>query len=166
MDVHENPDTRFRRAGSIWYADLWMKRSIAVFALVILGLGCAPEPTEPANTNLAGTWQASAHLFTMSNMRLELVQEPKGIVSGMWYADGDGGLGGCFPDIPCKASGHIIGTNTVFQIDLELLGVGKFEGVLKQPTTLRGIFAVSDTYDTITFNRTSTAISANRISGK
>ena len=142
-----------------------MKRSIVAFALLIFGTGCGPEPTTPASTSLAGTWSSKAHLFTMSNMRLEMVQEPQGIVSGMWYADGDGGLGGCFPDIPCKASGHLIGRNTVSQISLELLGIGQFEGVLRESTTMRGIFAVSDKYDSITFNRTSTTISTNRVPG-
>ena len=142
-----------------------MKRTIAAFALSILAIGCAPEPTEPADTNLAGTWKANAHLFTMSNIRLEMIQEPQGIVSGMWYADGDGGLGGCFPGIPCKASGHLIGRNTVSQIELQLLGIGEFEGVLKAGNTMRGAFAVENSYDTITFNRTSTTISTSRVPG-
>ena len=79
---------------------------------------------------------------------------------------GDGGFGGCFPDIPCKASGQLIGRNTVSQINLEMLGIGRFEGVLRESGTMRGIFAVSNSYDTITFNRTSTTISANRVTGK
>ena len=143
-----------------------MKRSIAGFSLILLAIGCAPEPTEPATTNLGGTWKANAHLFTMSNIRLEMIQEPQGIVSGMWYADGDGGFGGCFPEIPCKASGHLIGRNKVSQIELELLGIGKFEGVLREGDTMRGIFAVLASYDTITFNRTSTTVSSNRLTGK
>ena len=143
-----------------------MKRSIAAFALVILVIGCAPEPTEPSNTNLAETWKANAHLYSFSNIRLEMIQEPQGIVSGMWYADGDGGGGGCFPATPCKASGHLIGRSTVSQVELELLGAGQFEGVFREPSTLRGIFSVLDSYDTITFNRTSTTISTNRVTGK
>jgi hypothetical protein len=143
-----------------------MKRSIATFALILLGLGCGPEPTEPATTSLAGTWSANAHLFTLSNFRLEMIQEPQGIVSGKWYADGDGGGGGCQPATPCKADGNLIGRNTVSQIEIELLGAGKFEGVLRQSDTMRGTFSVSDSYDTITFVRTSTTVSANRVTGK
>ena len=152
--------------GSTKYAGSRMKRTVLMIALILIGSGCAPEPTEPATTNLGGTWKANAHLFTMSNFRFELVQEPQGIVSGTWYADGDGGFGGCFPDIPCKASGQLIGRNTVSQINLEMLGIGRFEGVLRESGTMRGIFAVSNSYDTITFNRTSTTISANRVTGK
>ena len=142
-----------------------MKRSIAVFAFIVLVLGCAPEPTEPADTNLAGTWKANAHLYSLSNFRLEMIQEPQGIVSGMWYADGDGGGGGCLPETPCKAFGHLIGRNTVSQIELDLLGAGQFEGVLRQSDKMRGIFSVLDAYDTITFVRTSTSISTNRGTG-
>jgi hypothetical protein len=140
-----------------------MKRSITAFALVILTIGCAPEPTEPADMSLAGTWKANAHLYTLSNFKLELIQEPQGIVSGMWFADGDGGGGGCLPETPCKASGHLIGRNTVSQIQLQLLGAGQFEGVLRQGDAMRGAFSVGVAYDTITFNRTSTTISANRV---
>lgn len=142
-----------------------MKRSIAAFAFIIIAIGCAPEPTEPADTSLAGTWKANAHLYSLSNFRLEMIQEPLGVVSGKWYADGDGGGGGCLPQTPCKAFGNLIGRNTVSQIELELLGAGQFEGVLAQGNTMRGIFAVQDSYDTITFNRTSTTISANRVTG-
>lgn len=160
-----NPDTRFRTMGSTKYAGPSMKRSIAIFALILLGSGCAPEPTEPATTSLAGTWNAKAHLFSLSNFRLEMIQEPQGIVSGQWFADGDGGGGGCLPETPCKAFGNLIGRNTVSQIEIELLGAGRFEGVLRSGGTMRGIFSVQDSYDTITFARTSTTISANRVTG-
>ena len=143
-----------------------MKRSIVAIALMLLGSACGPEPTEPASTNLAGTWKANAHLYSLSNFKLTLVQEPQGIVSGQWFADGDGGGGGCLPNTPCKAFGNLIGRNTVSQIELELLGAGKFEGVLRQSDTMRGIFSVQDAYDTITFVRTSTTISSNRETDK
>jgi hypothetical protein len=122
---------------------------------------CGPEPTTPAKTDLAGTWRANAHLYTLSNFRLEMIQEPKGIVSGMWYARGDGGGGGCLPGVPCDAFGHLIGRNTVSQVELELLGAGKFEGFLVESNRLRGIFAVGEVYDTITFVRSQTL--ANRV---
>lgn len=116
-------------------------------------MACAPEPTTPATSNLAGVWTANAHLYTLSNFRLELIQEPQGIVSGKWSARGDGGGGGCYPDIPCDAFGNLIGRNTIAQVELELLGAGKFEGALVEPDRMRGIFAVNTSYDTITFVR-------------
>jgi hypothetical protein len=136
------------------FSDVKLKRWLLVVTALILTAGCGPEPTTPADTNLAGTWTAkNAHLYTLSNFRLEIIQEPKGIVSGMWYARGDGGLAGCFPNVPCDAFGHLIGRNTVSQIELELLGAGKFEGGLVEPGRMRGIFSVGVVYDTITFER-------------
>ena len=133
-----------------------------VAALTCAVLACAPEPTTPADTSLAGTWTANAHLYTLSNFRMELVQEPNGIVSGMWFAKGDGGGGGCLPATPCNAFGNLIGRNTVAQVELELLGAGRFEGVLVESNRMRGIFAVQEAYDTITFTKSSNTVS-NRV---
>lgn len=123
--------------------------------------GCAPEPTEPAMTDLAGTWTATTHVFALSNIKIQMIQEPLGIVSGKWFADGDGGTGGCEPKIPCKAFGELIGRNTVSQVEIELLGAGRFDGVLLTGPSLRGTFTVSSDYDSITFVRTSTRSTAN-----
>ncbi len=123
-----------------------------------MAMGCGPEPTVPATSDLAGTWTSRAHVFALTNFKLVMIQEPKGIVSGKWFADGDGGGGGCLPNIPCKAFGELIGRNTVSQVEIELLGAGRFDGVLLQSTTLRGTFSVNTGYDTITFARTSTSV--------
>src|SRR5215203_4534438 len=96
-----------------------LPRRALVVALLCGVISCAPEPTTPADTSLAGTWTANAHLYSLSNFRMELIQEPKGIVSGMWFAKGDGGGGGCLPATPCDASGNLIGRNTVAQVELD-----------------------------------------------
>lgn len=117
-------------------------------------VACGPEPTTPAKTDLGGTWTSNAHIFTLSDIRMNLIQEPRGLVSGGWSAKGDGGGGGCLPAIPCNASGHIVGRNTVAMVEIELLGAGKFEGALVEANRLRGILAISEGYDTLTFVRT------------
>ncbi len=144
------------------------RRTLRAVARLLVGamlVACAPEPTEPATTNLAGTWTSNAHLFALKNFKLEMIQEPKGIVSGKWFADGDGGGGGCLPAIPCKAFGQLIGRNTVSQVQIELLGAGRFDGVLQESAKLRGTFSVITDYDTITFVRTSTATGLARNAG-
>lgn len=128
-------------------------RSAFIFALLMTG-ACAPEPTSPATTSLAGVWTANAHLFALSDLELTLIQEPEGIVSGGWSAKGDGGTGGCLPNTPCNASGHLIGRNTRGQVALELLGAGRFEGALVDQDRMRGALVVNTAYDTITFMRT------------
>jgi hypothetical protein len=132
--------------------------------VLLITAGCAPEPTAPAKTSLAGIWTANAHLYTLSNFRLDLVQEPGGIVSGKWSAKGDGGRGGCLDNIPCNASGDLIGTNTVSQVELAMIGAGKFEGTLVASTRMRGIFLVGESFDTITFVRDGVTF-ANRVTG-
>lgn len=130
--------------------------------LFLLCLGCAPEPTTPADTDLGGVWTATAHLYSLSNFRLEILQEPQGIVSGKWFALQDGDGGGCPVGTLCDASGDIIGRNTVAQVEIHLVGAGRFEGALVEPNQLRGIYAVNESYDVIVFNRTSTTVSTDR----
>jgi hypothetical protein len=150
-------------------ATVQLRARLSVFAGLFLGIAaiaCGPEPTTPATTNLAGSWTANAHLFALSNFRIEMIQEPNGIVSGKWFADGSGGGGGCLPAVPCKAFGNLIGTNTVSQVAIELLGAGRFDGVLLNGTTLRGTFSVTDNYDSITFVRKSATPSLDRLRGE
>lgn len=126
----------------------------AFAALVFLAIACAPEPTTPSTVNVGGVWTSNAHLFFLSQFKLTLVQEPKGIVSGSWTAHGDGGAGGCAPNVPCEASGTLIGLNTVSKINIELLGAGSFEGALIEPTIIRGALTAPQGYDTLTFTKT------------
>ena len=44
--------------------------------MLLVAMACAPEPTTPSDESLAGVWTANAHLYTLSNFRLEIVQEP------------------------------------------------------------------------------------------
>ncbi len=138
-------------------------RLYLILTLIVLA-ACGPEPTGPSDESLAGIWRANAHLYTLSNIRLEIVQEPNGIVSGKWFARGDGGIGGCLPAIPCDASGAIIGRNTVAQVEIDLISAGKFEGAHLDQDRLRGIFAVGESYDTITFVRNQVVTLGERVS--
>jgi hypothetical protein len=84
---------------------------------------------------------------------MQIIQEPNGIVSGTWFAHGDGGRG-CPEATPCEASGSLIGRSTVAQVQIELTGsTGRFEGVQVKTDELHGIFAVGESFDTITFKR-------------
>ncbi len=135
-------------------------RIVLLFSLA----ACAPEPTTPADTNLAGTWRSNAHVLTLSNMRMEVVQEPKGIVSGQWFARGDGGGGGCPVATPCDALGSLIGLNTVAQVEIDLVGAGRFEGALVESNKLRGTFAVGESFDTVTFIRNQVVALGDKVS--
>ena len=130
-------------------------RAARMAVLLLAMMGCAPEPTTPATTDLGGVWTSSARLFTLSSIRMNLVQEPRGVVSGGWTARGEGGGGGCPSSAPCNASGLLIGRNTIARVELELLGAGKFEGVLEEEDKLRGAFLTGTAADTISFFRLS-----------
>jgi len=125
-----------------------------LFCAAILAAACAPEPTTPATTSLAGVWTSTAHVLTLSNFKLTVVQEGKGIVSGGWTAKGDGGGGGCPPKTPRNAAGNIIGQNLVSQVIIDLLNAGQFQGALVEPGKLRGILVVGTASDTISFLKT------------
>ena len=130
-----------------------MRISIA-FAAAVAFAACAPEPTTPSSESLAGVWTSSAHLYSLSDFRLSLVQEPRGIVSGSWSAKSDSVDGGCLPSTDCEESGDVIGRNTVAQVEIQLLGAGRFEGSHVEQNQLRGIYVVGESFDTITFVRT------------
>lgn len=120
-------------------------RIITAFAAAVAFAACAPEPTSPSSESLAGVWTSSAHLYSLSNFRMSLVQEPKGIVSGSWSAKNDAGA---------EESGNVIGRNTVAQVEILLIGAGRFEGAHVEPNQLRGIYVVGVNFDTMTFIRT------------
>jgi hypothetical protein len=130
-----------------------MRKKLLVPSILFLAVaGCAPELTEPAKTSLAGTWQSTARLFGYSNIRLTMVQEPQGVVSGRWTATGIEPANQCSIGMTCN--GNLIGRNLVAHVNIDLLNIGSFEGNLVEPQKLRGVFAVSTAYDTITFVRT------------
>ena len=126
-----------------------IKSCVIAMAGGLLLSSCAPEPTDPATTDISGVWTSDAHIFALSQIKLTLKQEPAGIVSGGWSAKSDGNSGGCAE--PCDAFGLLIGRNMVSQVELELLGAGKFEGTLIEPNRLRGILAVGTGYAPIIF---------------
>lgn len=113
--------------------------------LLMLSLtACGPEPTAPSDESLAGTWGSTVHVFTISAMRMQLLQEPQGIVSGQWFIRADDAA---------ERSGSIIGRNTVAQVEIQLLGLGEFEGAHVETNTMRGVFAIGEHFENITFVR-------------
>lgn len=113
--------------------------------LLVLSLtACAPEPTAPSDESLAGTWNSTVHVFTISTMRMQLVQEPQGIVSGQWFIRADDAA---------ERSGSIIGRNSVAQAEIQFLGLGQFEGAHVETNTLRGVFAIGEHFENISFVR-------------
>ncbi len=139
----ETKNRRERRGGAFCV--------LAVFLCVLCVISCGPEPTEPADTNLGGTWDSNISMFALEDITLNLVQEAQGVVSGGWTARRPSV--NCPPPTPCVASGNVIGRNSVAWIELQLIGGPRFEGGLVEANRMRGILAVLSSYDTITFVR-------------
>jgi hypothetical protein len=116
----------------------------ALVLILALAAACGPEPTTPSDKSLAGTWNSANHVFTVAGIRMQIVQEPRGIVSGQWSIRADDGT---------QSSGSIIGRNTVAQVEIQLLGLGVFEGALIDTNSMRGVFAIGEHFENISFVR-------------
>jgi hypothetical protein len=126
--------------------------NILVAAVAAIVLACAAEPTDPAKSDLAGTWQSFDEELYIRNIRLTLQQPSPGIVMGKWRADGRTD-NVCQPGIPCADSSIVTGRNEVAQVVLELLGAGTFVGELATADTLRGIMRSEGRNFHVTFAR-------------
>lgn len=112
---------------------------VIVIGVALLTLiACAPEPTDPAKTDLTGVWQSFDEDLYIRNIQLTLEQPSPGIVTGKWRAEGRTD-NACVPLKPCADSSIVTGRNEVAQVVLELLGAGTFVGELATQDTLKGI---------------------------
>lgn len=123
--------------------------------LIAVVTGCADEPTTPSNTNIAGTWTANARLFSLTDFRISMTQAQLGLMNGTYTVRRLPPAAGCIVNVPCVKTGELVGRNTIAQVELELIGVGRFEGALVDQGKLRGILLVGTEFDTITFVRAS-----------
>ena len=113
-------------------------RRISCLALAGLLGACAAEPTDPAKSDLTGTWQSFDQNLYIRNIRMVLHQPAPGVIVGKWRADGRTD-NTCTPGVPCADSSVITGRNEIAQVVLELLGAGTFIGELAEADTLKGV---------------------------
>ena len=111
---------------------------VASLALAVLLGACAAEPTDPAKSDLTGTWQSFDPDLYIRNIRMVLHQPAPGIIVGKWRADGRTD-NSCTPGVPCADSSVVTGRNEIAQVVLELLGAGTFIGELATADTLKGV---------------------------
>jgi hypothetical protein len=127
-----------------------LRAGIAAFA--IIAGACAAEPTDPAKTDLTGTWQSFDPDLYIRNIRLTLQQPAPGVVVGTWRADGRTD-NACTPGVACGDSSIVTGRNEVSQVVLDLLGAGTFVGELATADTLKGIIRSQGMNFHVTFGR-------------
>lgn len=109
-------------------------------ALLVFGVvaACGPELTDPASTNISGTWVSPDTAALATDFRLQITQAADGEVVGAWFAKGVAVNGACPPALGCSPTNSIAGSNTVFQVFLDLVGLGLFTGQVESNGLIRG----------------------------
>jgi len=124
---------------------------IAAIALASVTVSCGPPLTDPASSNVSGTWFAAGPAAGLTNITVNLTQGSDGIISGTYSATGDAALQLCPVPGPCALSGPISGANTVFQVFFKLEGAGEFSGQLIDANQLKGAMNRIDVTQPIEF---------------
>jgi hypothetical protein len=102
---------------------------------------CGPELTTPSSTNISGTWTSSDTAAGVTDFVLVLSQASDGALTGTWSGRGIGPNGSCHPELGCAPSNSIVGSNTVFQVHIDLVGLGAFTGQFESDMRFRGHLA-------------------------
>ncbi|HJP58473.1 MAG TPA: hypothetical protein VJ865_00675 [Gemmatimonadaceae bacterium] len=124
---------------------------VIVAILCAATVGCGPPLTDPAGTDVTGTWFAAGPASGLTNVTVILTQKPDGSISGTYTAIGTPNLQFCLPTGPCTISGTVSGSNTVLQVFFELKDAGKFTGQLVEPTELKGAMSRVSTTQPVSF---------------
>lgn len=111
--------------------------------MLVLGLlvGCGPELTTPASSDISGSWFSSDVARGVTDFRLELSQASDGAITGSWSGRGVVVNGACPAEFGCAPANAVIGSNTVFQVHIDLLGAGAFSGQVEDANRFRGHLA-------------------------
>lgn len=118
-------------------------------AIVTAATACGPELTTPSDTNITGAWASSDTAVGVTDFLLELSQASDGAITGTWSGRGVVVNGACATDLGCSPSNGVKGSNTVFQVHVDLLGAGAFTGQIETDSRIRGHLAGSQ----LRFNR-------------
>lgn len=128
-------------------------RLVCGIACVSAALACGPELTDPADSNVTGAWTSPDTVGGIYNIRLDLVQDESGGVSGSWSGQADSVNGQCPADTGCAPTNDVTGSNTVLQLHLEILGAGSFTGQVIAADAFRGNLARGGSNFAIRFTR-------------
>lgn len=120
---------------------------------VLTVAACGPELTTPGETDLTGTWAAQQSFGVISEVRLTLVQGAGGSLSGSWIGNAVPPPTGCPPELGSRPTNVVTGTNTIAQVEFEMLGAGHFIGAVLHPTLLHGQILSCNVYFTLDFAR-------------
>lgn len=130
-----------------------------VLAGAVVAAGCGPELTTPGDSNLTGIWLSSDTAVGVTDFELKLSQGSDGVISGTWSAVAVPGNSTCPAVLGCAPANSVVGSNTVFQVHVDLLGAGPFIGQVEAEGRLRGHLSGA----AMTFERVAIVQGASRL---
>ena len=117
---------------------------------------CGPELTNPASTNISGRWTSSDTAAGVTDFVLNLSQASDGVVTGSWSGRALPVNAACPAPLGCTPANTVAGSNTVFQVHIDLIGLGDFTGQTESDVRFRGHLAGAD----LAFTRVGGTLSA------
>lgn len=105
---------------------------------VAVATACGPELTDRGETDLTGVWVGEGKVVTITDIRVEIIQDDTARLRGSWSGKATPPPGGCPPGIGLAPSNIIFGSNTIAQVEFQMLGAGQFNGALVSPTLIEG----------------------------
>lgn len=132
------------------------RRWAAAAMLIMAAAACGPELTTPSSSDVSGTWTSSDTAAGVTNFALVLSQASDGTLTGSWSGRALAVNGACPAALGCAPTNNIVGSNTVFQVHIDLIGLGAFTGQIQSDVRFRGHLAGG----ALTFNRAAVALGA------
>lgn len=114
------------------------RRWATTAAIVTAAAACGPELTTPSDTDISGTWTSADTAGKVTDFVLRLSQAGDGAISGSWSGRGIEENGACPSDLGCAPANGVTGSNTVFQVHIDLVGLGAFTGQIESDVHFRG----------------------------
>jgi hypothetical protein len=112
-------------------------RMLAALSSLLL-YGCGPELTEPSSVDISGRWLSQSNVGVVTEIQFDVVQSPDGSLNGTWVGKTSTSNATCPPEIGTNPTNVLSGSNTLLQVEFELLGVGHFHGQVISANRLEG----------------------------
>lgn len=144
----------------------WRRARASYSAIVLVSLqagfmaACGPELTTPSAIDLSGTWTSSDTVGGVTGFTLVLSQASDGALTGAWSGRAVELNGACQGELGCAPANNIVGSNTAFQVHIDLLSLGAFTGQAEGDARFRGHLGLS----ALAFERTS-GVRGTRVTG-
>jgi hypothetical protein len=126
------------------------RRSFPLLLAALL-IACGPELTERADTDLTGIWVGTGKVVTITDIRVEIIQEEDAKLRGSWSGKATPPPNDCPPGIGLAPSNVIFGSHSIAQVEFQMLGAGQFNGALVSPTRIEGRVRSCSKFYTLNF---------------